>query len=163
MSKEFDWPPSGTAGRREGAIWFPGVELTPDHGPDEASTQPCPFCALQPDQILAVSEHAVAIRDAYPSTDSHALILPRRHIAAFFDLDAAERQDVWALADRVREDLLAGGGIDGFTIGINDGPVAGQTVPHAHLHVIPRRTGDVPDPRGGIRWVLPETAAYWEQ
>jgi diadenosine tetraphosphate (Ap4A) HIT family hydrolase len=72
-----------------------------------------------------------------------------------------ERAAVWALVAEVRGLLAEEFGPDGFTIGLNDGPAAGQTVPHAHVHVIPRRSGDVPDPRGGVRWVVPHKAAYW--
>ncbi len=69
-----------------------------------------------------------------------------------------------ALLDRAKSDLeIASDKPDGYNIGINDGPVAGQTVPHLHIHLIPRRTGDVADPRGGVRWIIPEKAAYWEQ
>ena len=69
---------------------------------------------------------------------------------------------MWALAGRVRDLLRAELDPDGFNIGLNEGSAAGQTVPHAHIHVIPRREGDVLDPRGGVRWVLPEKAPYWE-
>jgi diadenosine tetraphosphate (Ap4A) HIT family hydrolase len=68
-----------------------------------------------------------------------------------------------ALLDRAKSDLeIASDKPDGYNIGINDGPAAGQTVPHLHIHLIPRRTGDVADPRGGVRWIIPEKAAYWE-
>ena len=76
-------------------------------------------------------------------------------------LPEPEQVAVWALVAQVRSLLLAELHPDGFTVGLNDGPAAGQTVPHAHVHVIPRRHGDVPDPRGGVRWVVPDKAAYW--
>ncbi len=96
-------------------------------------------------------------------TEGHTLVVPERHVASLFDLDAEERADVWRLVDEVRAALLESHGPDGFNVGVNDGAAAGQTVWHAHVHVIPRYAGDVPDPRGGIRWVVPETASYWEE
>ncbi len=81
---------------------------------------------------------------------------------SLFDLDEGALQDVWALVGRVRARLMATEGVEGVNIGVNDGEAAGQTVPHAHVHIIPRRREDVPDPRGGVRWVVPGRAAYWE-
>jgi len=72
-------------------------------------------------------------------------------------------EDVWRLVSHVREELESEFHPDGFNIGVNDGESAGQTVPHVHVHVIPRFKGDVPDPRGGIRWVVPENAPYWDR
>ncbi len=83
------------------------------------------------------------------------------HIGDLFELDPADRAAVWALVDDVRADLVAEFSPDGFNVGLNSGAAAGQTVDHAHVHVIPRFHNDVPDPRGGIRWVLPEHADYW--
>ena len=91
----------------------------------------------------------------------HTLVVPRRHVASVFDLAPEEYAALWALVAAVRARLAASTGADGFTIGVNDGVAAGQTVGHAHVHVIPRRAGDVGDPRGGVRWVLPERAGYW--
>jgi len=76
-------------------------------------------------------------------------------------LPEEEQAAVWRLVAQVRASLLADLRPDGFIVGVNDGPAAGQTVMHAHVHVIPRRHGDVPDPRGGVRWVVPDKAAYW--
>ena len=90
-------------------------------------------------------------------------MVPVRHEADFFALSIAEQTDVLSLVNEVRAELSETLQPDGFNIGINAGPAAGQTVGHAHVHVIPRFGGDVPDPRGGIRWVLPERAAYWRQ
>jgi len=126
------------------------------------TSRPCPFCTLDADRVLHASAHARALRDAYPVTEGHTLVVPERHVASLFDLDAEERADVWRLVDAVRAALLESHGPDGFNVGVNDGEAAGQTVWHAHVHVIPRYAGDVPDPRGGIRWVVPERASYWE-
>lgn len=101
------------------------------------------------------------LRDGYPVSLGHSLVVPVRHIASLFDLPADEIAAVWAEVARVREQLSAEFGVSAFNIGMNDGLAAGQTVPHAHVHVIPRRIGDVADPRGGVRWVIPEKAAWW--
>jgi diadenosine tetraphosphate (Ap4A) HIT family hydrolase len=89
-------------------------------------------------------------------------VVPVRHVVSIFDLQPDELADVWRLVGEVRAALAASHTPDGFTIGVNDGEAAGQTVGHAHVHVIPRRRGDVPDPRGGVRWVIPDRAPYWE-
>jgi diadenosine tetraphosphate (Ap4A) HIT family hydrolase len=128
-----------------------------------AVTATCPFCAPVPGRVGTANEHAVSVADGYPVTPGHRLVVPRRHVASVFDLTAAERQGVWDLVAVVREEVLALPGVLGVNIGVNDGPAAGQTVPHAHVHVIPRRPGDVPDPRGGVRWVVPDRAAYWDR
>lgn len=122
----------------------------------------CPFCSLDEGRVLQTSAHARAIRDAYPVSEGHTLVVPNRHVASLYDLTAEEQADVWRLAGEVRAALAASYGPDGFNIGVNDGAAAGQTVAHAHVHIIPRYVGDVPDPRGGIRWVVPERASYWE-
>jgi diadenosine tetraphosphate (Ap4A) HIT family hydrolase len=129
------------------------------NGSDDA----CPFCDLAPDRVTRASTHARAFADAYPVTEGHTLVVPIRHVASLFDLPADELADVWRLVGEVRAALAASHKPNAFTIGVNDGEAAGQTVGHAHVHVIPRRRGDVPDPRGGVRWVIPDRAPYWEQ
>jgi len=89
----------------------------------------------------------------------HVLVVPKRHEASLLSLSDDEQMAMLQLAGRVCREAVD---IDGFTIGANVGEAAGQTVPHAHLHIIPRYKGDVADPRGGIRWVLPHRASYWE-
>jgi diadenosine tetraphosphate (Ap4A) HIT family hydrolase len=108
------------------------------------------------------TEHIVAFRDRFPVAEGHMLVVPRRHVNSVFDLTRAEFGSLWQVVTEVREWLRRELQPNGFTIGVNDGEAAGQTVTHAHVHVIPRRAGDVLDPRGGIRWVLPERACYWE-
>jgi len=123
----------------------------------------CVFCdRLTRGDLVAVSEHAAAFPDAFPLNVGHCLIVPRRHETEFFALTAAEQADVWALVPAVRHHIEATRMPDGYNIGINIGEAAGQTVSHAHLHVIPRYRADVSDPRGGIRWVIPARAQYWE-
>lgn len=115
----------------------------------------CPFCDAASDRIIATNELAYAIRDLYPVTEGHTLIIPKRHVADYFDLHQPERNAIERLLRQCREDLLAGdASIDGFNVGANAGASAGQTVFHVHVHLIPRRTGDVENPRGGVRGVV---------
>lgn len=119
------------------------------------------FCTLPRDRIRGESLYAVYIRDGYPISPGHTLIIPRRHIASFFDATASERTEFLELLDLAKHELDEELRPDGYNVGINDGPAAGQTVPHLHLHLIPRFKGDREDPRGGIRWIIPEKADYW--
>jgi diadenosine tetraphosphate (Ap4A) HIT family hydrolase len=126
-------------------------------------TAPCPFCSLPRDRILHKRETAFAIRDGFPVSSGHTLIIPRRHVGSFFEVTDAERADLMSLLAAARDDLDREFRPAGYNIGINDGAAAGQTVPHLHIHLIPRYVGDRDDPRGGVRWVLPDKAAYWDQ
>jgi diadenosine tetraphosphate (Ap4A) HIT family hydrolase len=121
----------------------------------------CPFCALDDSRILARNAHALVVRDGFPVSPGHSLIISRRHVASFFELDVEERPALLELLDLARTGIEAESRPDGYNIGINDGPAAGQTIAHLHIHLIPRYVGDSPDPRGGVRWVLPEKAKYW--
>jgi len=124
-------------------------------------SKPCPFCHLGPERIAAGNATGLIVRDAYPVTPGHTLIIPRRHVGSFFDLTPEERTDLLALLDEARAGLAHSHQPQGYNIGINDGPAAGQTVPHLHIHLIPRYAGDAEDPRGGVRWVMPGKARYW--
>lgn len=121
----------------------------------------CPFCAPPAERILILADEALVIRDAFPVSPGHTLVIPRRHIGSFFELSDAERTCMVELLAQAKAELDLSFQPDGFNIGINDGAAAGQTVPHLHLHLIPRYRGDAPDPRGGVRWVLPAKAKYW--
>lgn len=132
-------------------------------GPTPWDVTDCAFCDLPSGSIVEQSEHALAFRDRYPVAPGHTLVIPRRHVQSPFDLDAEELASLWTLVARVRRRLAAEFAPDAFTVGVNDGAAAGQTIMHAHVHVIPRRTGDVADPRGGIRWVIPARAPYWNE
>lgn len=121
----------------------------------------CPFCNLNRDRIRLQNDAAIAFPDGFPVTEGHSLVIPRRHIASLFDLSEHELAAVWVLVAEVRKMLRAKFDPDAFNIGINDGTAAGQTVAHAHVHVIPRYTGDVAEPRGGVRWIVPDKASYW--
>jgi diadenosine tetraphosphate (Ap4A) HIT family hydrolase len=110
----------------------------------------CPFCA--PDRpLLAESELAIAFADGRPVSPGHTLVLPRRHVATYFDCTPAEKAALWELVERARALLASSHRPDAYNVGLNIGVAAGQTVMHAHIHVIPRYTGDVADPRGGVR------------
>ena len=121
----------------------------------------CIFCELQADRVIASNPLALAIRDNYPVTQLHTLVIPKRHAATFFDLFEPERRAINQLLDEVRIDILdKDASVSGFNIGMNSGETAGQTIDHAHVHLIPRRQGDVQDPRGGVRGVIPGKAVY---
>ena len=123
----------------------------------------CPFCLLPADRVIRQSEFAFVIRDGFPISPGHTLIISKRHVASFFEVTDAERTDLMTLLAAARDDLDRQFHPAGYNIGINDGTAAGQTVPHLHIHLIPRYDGDRDDPRGGVRWVLPDKAAYWDK
>jgi diadenosine tetraphosphate (Ap4A) HIT family hydrolase len=128
----------------------------------------CPFCQIPPERIVAQNAHAFAIRDGFPVSPGHTLIIPKRHVGSFFETTQEEKLALLELLEISRNGLVEKGAAafsqqpTAFNIGVNDGPAAGQTVPHLHIHLIPRYEGDMPDPRGGVRWVIPEKAKYWE-
>ncbi len=121
----------------------------------------CPFCTLPSNRIIERNTVGVVVRDAYPVSPGHTLVIPTRHSASFFDTSLAERDGLLALLFMAKQKLDTEFAPSGYNIGVNDGTVAGQTVPHLHLHLIPRYEGDRQDPRGGVRWVLPDKAKYW--
>jgi len=123
----------------------------------------CTFCELPSTRIIARNDHAIAIRDAFPVSPGHTLVIPVRHVGSFFETTAAERQAMLELLDQARSALQQELRPDSYNIGINDGPAAGQTINHMHLHLIPRYLGDCADPRGGVRWIKPSKAAYWQE
>jgi diadenosine tetraphosphate (Ap4A) HIT family hydrolase len=122
----------------------------------------CPFCArIDAGELLEADGTAVAFPDAVPVTRGHALVAPRRHVPDLLDLTDEEYVDMWRLARVLCRRFRGELGADGFNLGVNVGPAAGQTVPHVHLHVMPRYLDDVDDPRGGVRWIFPRKAEYW--
>jgi diadenosine tetraphosphate (Ap4A) HIT family hydrolase len=122
---------------------------------------PCPFCHLARDRLVFESELALAFRDGFSVSPGHTLVIPRRHVASFFDSTPQEQAAMLQLLNLARIDLDHRHHPAGYNVGINDGLAAGQTIAHVHIHLIPRYVGDREDPRGGVRWVLPEKAAYW--
>ena len=125
------------------------------------SPKPCAFCTLPSTRVIDENATTIAVRDGYPVSPGHTLVIPKRHIGSFFYLSEQERDDLLALLDRAKLVLDQEFQPQGYNIGINDGAAAGQTVPHLHVHLIPRFEGDLPDPRGGVRWVIPDKAKYW--
>ena len=124
----------------------------------------CPFCRrIAAAEIILGNDLAVAMYDGYPVSPGHTLIVPLRHIADFLAMTQEEQASVWALVAPVRRNIEKDHSPDGYNIGVNIGAAGGQTVPHAHLHVILRYAGDVEDPRGGIRWVIRARAPYWQK
>lgn len=121
----------------------------------------CPFCSLPEARMVKANDHAFFIRDGYPISEGHTLIIPKRHVSSFFKITANERSSLLELLHYAKSELDAEFKPDGYNIGINDGPSAGQTVLHLHIHLIPRYVGDRTDPRGGVRWIVPEKADYW--
>ena len=124
--------------------------------------QSCPFCSPEPRRVVSEIALAIAMRDAFPVSPGHILVVPRRHIASAADATADELAAIWSLLSAARAGIDSDMHPDGYNIGINDGRAAGQTVMHLHVHLIPRYAGDSPDPRGGLRWVLPAKAKYWD-
>lgn len=128
-------------------------------GADKAKSD-CPFCAFKHFRVLHGNDLAMALRDEYPVSKGHTLIVPRRHVRSWSEATENERLAILELIDRMRERLDEDVQPDGYNIGINEGAAAGQTVLHLHVHLIPRYLGDVPDPRGGVRNVIPERGNY---
>jgi len=111
----------------------------------------CPFCTLPPARIVQENEHAVLIRDAYPVSPGHSLVIPKRHLGSWFEASPQERTAMLTLLDLAKATINQEHQPDSYNIGINDGPAARQTVPHLHMHLIPRCKGDVPDSHAGVR------------
>jgi diadenosine tetraphosphate (Ap4A) HIT family hydrolase len=121
----------------------------------------CPFCTLPPERIIDSNDLAIVIRDGFPISQGHTLIIPKRHTGSFFDTSDEEKLALFKLIEHAKLKLDQEFHPDSYNIGINDGPAAGQTVPHVHIHLIPRYNGDQEDPRGGVRWIIPEKAKYF--
>ena len=119
------------------------------------------FCDIPRDRIVAQNEQAYVIRDGFPVTEFHSLVIPKRHVADYFELSDEERGACHELLAEARQQIeVADPYVEGFNVGINVGEVAGQTVFHCHLHLIPRRRGDVESPRGGVRNIIPGKGDY---
>jgi diadenosine tetraphosphate (Ap4A) HIT family hydrolase len=115
---------------------------------------------LDPATWADSNDLAFAVRDGFPVSPGHTLVLPRRLVVSVFDLDPYEWRACVALLKRQKQVLADLYAPDGFNVGVNDGAVAGQTIGHAHIHLIPRFRGDHPNPRGGVRGVIPGKASY---
>jgi diadenosine tetraphosphate (Ap4A) HIT family hydrolase len=124
----------------------------------------CPLCdRIEHRDHLAANAFAVAFLDAFPLNPGHTLVVPRRHIPGLFELSNEELAALWALLPVAKQVIDAEYAPRAYNVGVNVGTAAGKTVAHVHVHLIPRFAGDVPDPRGGVRWVIPNRAAYWSR
>ena len=121
----------------------------------------CPFCNPEPDRVIIETELVVGLWDGYPVAPGHALLVPRRHVSDWSSASREEQAELCNAISDVQHIIAQRYQTDGYNIGINSGDAAGQTIPHLHVHVIPRYAGDVKDPRGGLRWVIPNKADYW--
>lgn len=122
----------------------------------------CPFCEIDQDRILYEDELCFTVRDGFPVSNGHTLIITRRHIVSFFDTSPEEKTAILNVVESSKTALDREFAPDAYNIGVNDGLASGQTIPHLHIHLIPRYRGDVSDPRGGVRWVIPDKAVYWD-
>lgn len=121
----------------------------------------CPFCNIIGRKcLLEISEYCIAFEDEYPVTPGHCLVVPKRHVESLFELTDEELKDLYSVIVDVKNIICNILSPDGFNIGINEGRAAGRTVDHAHIHIIPRYNGDMEDPRGGVRGVIPEKQKY---
>ena len=124
-------------------------------------TDQCIFCDKSKQKIIYSSDLFFVVRDSYPVTKHHTLIIPHRHVSSFFDLNDNEFNDLNKILKKQRQSLLdLDKEITGFNIGVNAGADAGQTIMHVHIHLIPRRKGDIENPRGGVRGVIPSKQKY---
>jgi diadenosine tetraphosphate (Ap4A) HIT family hydrolase len=137
---------------------------TANSNPDTGTELRLPaFGLIEPARVLEVDDLFAVVSDMFPVSPGHTLIIPRRPLTRFQELNAVEKSRLlewvqWAQA-RLQQTLTPAP--EAFNLGVNDGKAAGQTMPQLHFHVIPRYTGDVADPRGGVRWVIPAKAKYW--
>ena len=122
----------------------------------------CIFCNRTNCKVISLTKHFFLIRDtAYPVTKHHTLIITNRHVEDFFDLNKSEMTELSEILKKQKKELKAlDKEISAFNVGINIGKDAGQSIMHCHVHLIPRRKGDVEDPRGGVRGVIPEKQKY---
>ena len=121
----------------------------------------CIFCNMDESRMIFQNDLFYAIRDGFPVTFLHTLLIPRRHVTSYFSLSSDEKSTLIETLDFLRGGILdSDASITGFNVGFNDGVSAGQTVMHCHVHIIPRREKDVSDPRGGVRGVIPDKQKY---
>ena len=140
----------------------PMSAFTPDTEAGKEVTLPA-FGVIEQARVLAADDLFAVVSDKFPVSPGHTLIIPRRPLTRFQELNAAEKSRLmeWVAWTQERLQQTLTHLPDAFNLGVNDGVAAGQTMAQFHFHVIPRNTGDVPDPRGGVRWVIPGKAKYW--
>ena len=120
---------------------------------------PCLFCT-EPQGVSRNNKLAYSARDSYAVSPGHTVVIPRRHVASFFELTPEEISACMALINEERKLLDEEFKPDGYNIGVNIGPAAGQSIFHVHIHIIPRYKGDVENPQGGVRHVIPRKGHY---
>ena len=124
----------------------------------------CPFCNLNSKvELVSETATAVAFLDGYPVSKGHTLIIPKRHVDNYFELTTHEQRALWLMVNRCKKILTERFNPDGFNVGINIGEAAGQSISHVHIHLIPRYKGDVKNPKGGVRGVIPRKQNYSEE
>ena len=122
---------------------------------------PCIFCKIRKEELQFENQLAYSSKDSYPVSKFHSLIVPKRHAETYFDLNEEEIQACNDLILKTKEKIVKlDSGVKGFNIGANAGKVAGQSIMHCHIHLIPRRNGDVENPQGGVRSVIPSKQHY---
>ena len=121
----------------------------------------CIFCDMDAFDVQDENDYAYVINDAFPITEMHALIIPKRHVKTYFELNTDELGACHDLLNSMRSGILdEDSSVEGFNIGMNNGTVAGQTIDHCHIHLIPRREGDVINATGGVRNIIPGMGDY---
>lgn len=121
----------------------------------------CLFCRVNPKNLIAEDEICCAAKDSFPVTEFHTLIIPKRHVANYFDLNSSEVSSMHEMLGEMKRRIEAkDDSVTGFNVGVNAGKDAGQSIFHVHVHLIPRRKGDVENPRGGVRGVIPRKQKY---
>ena len=122
---------------------------------------PCIFCVIRKEELQFENRLAYSSIDSYPVSEFHSLIVPKRHVQTYFELTSEEIQACNELILKTKEKILKqDSSVKGFNIGTNAGKIAGQSIMHCHIHLIPRREGDVKDPQGGVRSVIPKKQHY---
>lgn len=122
----------------------------------------CIFCHIDPAKTVVENDFGIVVYDLHPVSNGHCIVIPNEHEWDYFSLPSSIRKGLDDLVVLAKEHLDAFYGPDGYNIGINNGSAAGQTIMHAHIHLIPRYMGDADDPRGGVRWIFPKRASYWK-
>jgi len=120
----------------------------------------CLFCNPGGKGVVSSNEYGYLSYDSYPVNKGHMLIVPYRHFDSYFDCTPAEKESLWLLVDEAKRLLDGEHQPDGYNVGINVGPAAGQSIMHLHIHLIPRYRGDMANPKGGVRGVIPEKQKY---
>ncbi|MBT4668640.1 MAG: HIT family protein [Candidatus Ruthia sp.] len=121
----------------------------------------CLFCNIENERIIAENDFSYAVLDGFPVTELHTLIISKRHVEDYFSLTQGELLACDELIRSLKDEIMdADSSVDGFNIGMNAGESAGQTIFHCHIHLIPRRIGDVENPRGGVRHLIPGKGNY---